>query len=230
MRNLVAVCHNCHVQHGLTLEQVLHTNSVRDWERKHRGHTIEFLDAATYGVSISRHAVGEYRHNADVKLSYAADVDYSIAAVSALASSSTLLAGAESGSIANTSNLYLDYMVSGHVTSGSSPTAGFIQVGIVGPEDDTPTWPDVFDGTASAETITSANIKNSIVRVAAHMGVGTTTNRVYPFGPVSIAQLFGMLPTHHVLFVTHDTVAALKTEAGTDHVFTGTGVYATVTS
>lgn len=224
---LLAVCHDCQHRHGITQNDILSTNAVRDWEYKHRGHRIEFLDPTAYDRSIAKHAVKEYRHNADVKLSYVADADYTIT-LALLASSATLLTGRESGSVDNTSDLYLDWLVTGRITTGTTPTVDTsIEVLAIAAEDDTPTWPDVFDGTDSAETITSDNVKNATVVPVARINVDATSDRSYPVRQTSLAQLFGVLPVQHALFVTHDTAVNLNSTAG-NHVLTGIGVYATV--
>ncbi len=49
----------------------------------------------------------------------------------------------------------------------------------------------------------------------------------YWFGPVSLVSLFGVNPTAHVLFVTHDTAVNLNATAG-NHSISQTGIYATV--
>lgn len=231
MHNLIAVCHNCQKRHAITAEQFLNSHALWDWEMKHRGHRIEFLDEAAYGQSIARNAVGEYRHNADIKIAYAADADYTITLAS-LAEDATLLTGVESNSVSNTTNLYLDYMISGRITVGTSPTTvgdEVIEVLAVGSEDDTPTWPDVFDGTGSAETISNANIKASICRYVARIQADDGTSDVdYGFGPVSLAQLFGVCPTNHLIFVTHSTGVNLNSTGG-NHAITQHGIYATST-
>lgn len=226
----LAVCHTCNKQHMISEQQFLHADAMRDWEMKHRGHTIEFLDPNAYDLSYARHAVGEYRHNADIKVAYASAADYTITLAS-LATSSSLLAGRESSSVSNASNLYLDYLVSGVIRVGTTPTTDTsIQVLAIGPrKGDTPNWPDVFDGTDSAETITSDGIKNAIARFAADLDVdSTTSDRDYPFGPVSLVSLFGLCPKHHVLFVTHNTGVNLNA-TGANHVLSYQGVYATAT-
>ena len=150
---------------------------------------------------------------ADVKANYPAASDATITLAS-LASDTSLLAGRESSEVVNTSNLYLDYLISGKITTGTSPTASrVIEVWAVGSWDGT-NWPDVFDGTDSAETITSADIKNSVCRLVAQMTVSATSNVTYPFGPVSLASLFGgVVPPKFVFFATHSTVAALNATA-----------------
>ena len=151
---------------------------------------------------------------ADLKLSYPAASDLTITLAS-LASDTSLLTGRESAVIDNSTNLYLDILVSGKITAGTSPTASrSIEVWAVGSWDGT-NWPDVFDGTESAETITSADIKASVCRFVAAMATANTSDRTYHFGPVSLASAFGgTLPPKVVLFVTHSTGQNLNSTAG----------------
>lgn len=151
---------------------------------------------------------------ADLKLSYPAASDLTITLAS-LASDTNLLTGRESATIDNSTNLYLDILISGKVTAGTSPTAArSIEVWAVGSWDGT-NWPDVFDGTESAETITSADIKASVTRYLAAMATANTSDRTYHFGPVSLASAFGgTLPPKVVLFITHSTGVALNSTAG----------------
>ena len=150
---------------------------------------------------------------ADLKLSYPAATDLTITLAS-LGSDTNLLTGRESATIDNSTNLYLDYLISGKITAGTSPTAArSIEVWAVGSWDGT-NWPDVFDGTESAETITSADIKASVCRFVAAMATANTTDRTYHFGPVSLAAAFGgTLPPKIVLFVTHSTGVNLNSTA-----------------
>lgn len=151
---------------------------------------------------------------ADVKANYPSASDVTITLAS-LASDTNLLTGRESTAVDNSSNLYLDYLVSGKITTGTSPTtARSIQVWAVGSWDGT-NWPDVFDGTDSAETITSANHKNSVCRFLAEMATDATSDRTYHFGPVSVASAFGgVLPPKFVVFVTHNTAVNLNSTSG----------------
>ena len=164
---------------------------------------------------------------ADVKIYYVSPSDATITLAS-LASDTNLLAGRESNAIDNSSNLYLDYLISGKVTTGTSPTtARSIEVWAVGSWDGT-NWPDVFDGTDSAETITSANHKASICRFVASMSTDATSDRTYHFGPVSMASVFGgTLPPKFVLFVVHNTAVNLNATAG-NHQIRIQPVYETV--
>jgi hypothetical protein len=164
---------------------------------------------------------------ADLKLSYGTASDLTITLAS-LATDANLLTGRESATIDNTSALVLDYLVSGKITSGTSPTtAKSIEVWAVGSWDGT-NWPDVFDGTESAETITSSDIKASVCRYIAAMATSATSNVAYHFGPVSLAAAFGgVLPPKIVLFVTHSTAVNLNATAG-NHQIRLQPVYQTV--
>jgi hypothetical protein len=164
---------------------------------------------------------------ADILLAYPAATDATIT-IASLASDTNLLAGAESNSISNLTNKYLDYLISGKIRTGTSPTtARSIQVWAVASWDGT-NWPDVFDGTASAETITSANHKNAICRLVAEMATDATSDRDYHFSGGSIRDLFGgTCPPAFVLFVTHNTAANLNSTAG-NHQIRIQGVYETV--
>lgn len=165
---------------------------------------------------------------ADIKQFYGTASDLTITLAS-LASDTNLLAGRESATIDNTSSLNLDWLISGKVTTGTSPTAARqIEVWAVGSWDGT-TWPDVFDGTESTETITSADIKAAICRPVAIMATGSTSNVTYFFGPVSLAAVFGgIVPPKVVLFVVHNTGVALNSTSG-NHQIRLQPVYETVT-
>ncbi len=128
-----------------------------------------------------------------------------------LASSSTWLAGLESAVVDNSSNLYVDALLAGRFkANNSAPTAGQIRVYVGALLDDT-SYPDVFDGTESAETVTSADIENAILKLAALIVTDTTANRIYEFAPISVAQLFGgVMPRKWFVFVTHSMVQALN--------------------
>lgn len=145
--------------------------------------------------------------------------------LASLASSAAWLAGRESTAIDNSNNKYLDYLLAGKITVGTTPTANTeIRVYVVGMLENA-TWPDVFDGTDSAETVTSVGVGSGFLKLAAVMLVDATTSNIpYFFGPVSVASLFGgVLPRKFVVFVAHSTVAALHATGG-NHVISITPV------
>lgn len=148
------------------------------------------------------------------KITYVASSSLTISLAS-LASSSGLTAGQESDAVDNTSNNYLDYALSGIITTGTSPTANTqIQVWIVAKQDDT-NWPDVFDGTGSAETVTSVDQLARYGRQIGTMIVTATSNVAYAFSCESVASMFGgKCPHAFVVFVVHNTGVALNSTAG----------------
>jgi hypothetical protein len=146
------------------------------------------------------------------------------AAVASLASDTNLLAGIESSIIDNGTDGFSDILISGKVTTGTSPTASR-QIEVWAVAWDGANWPDVFDGTTSAETITSSDIKNSICKAVAILSTNATSDRVYHFTGASLRQAFGgELPSKVVLFVVHNTGVALNATAG-NHEFSYIGVY-----
>lgn len=162
---------------------------------------------------------------ADGKIKYASPATITITLAS-LASSSTRAAGRESTAIDNTTNLYVDALVGGKITTGTSPTVStFIDIWVYAGRDSTPTYPDVLDGTDSDETMTSENVRNSALRLAHTIVVDNTTARTYEVAPFSVASLFGgVMPTHWGLFVAHNTGVALNSTGG-NHEFRFTGIH-----
>jgi hypothetical protein len=141
------------------------------------------------------------------------------AAIASLASDTNLLAGLESSVIDNTSDGYEDIILSGFITVGTGPTASrAIEVWAIAWNGSG--WPDVFDGTTSAETITSQDIKNSICKSVASISTTSTADRRYDFTGVSARSVFGgVLPSKFVLFVTHSTGVNLNSTAGNQGLF-----------
>lgn len=142
-----------------------------------------------------------------------------------LASSGTYVAGRESTEIDNTTNEYLDALVQGFVTTGTSPTVDtYIKLYVWGSHTAPSTTAlDVLDGLDSAETFTSAEIMNSIVTLVRSVKINATSNQKYHFKPFSIADIFGEVPQYWGLFLAHDTGVALNSTAG-NHEFKYTGI------
>lgn len=165
----------------------------------------------------------------DVKLVYGTEQNLTFA-VNSLASSSTLLGGYETSWIDNSVNLFTDYIISGRVTVGTTPTANTqIELWALGTVGDTPDYPDVFDGTASAETITNAGVKNGLLKLVAVLQVTATTSDVaHVFTGVSLRSVFGgTLPKRIGFFLTHNTGVALNATAG-NHELNALPVYENV--
>lgn len=162
---------------------------------------------------------------ATVTVNYAASATITCS-VASLASSSTFVAGQEGTAVDNATNKYDDALLSGQVTVGTTPTINTqILIYVFSALDDTPTWPDVMDGTDSAETLTSVGVGAGFLKLATALTVdSTTSNRAYAFGQISVAALFGgVLPRNWSVFVTHNTGVALNATGG-NHFFKYTGI------
>ncbi len=146
------------------------------------------------------------------------------ASVASLASDTNLLAGIESAIVDNRTDGFEDHILSGKFTTGTSPTASR-QIEVWAVAWDSNAWPDVFDGTSSAETITSSDIKNALCKAVAVLPTNNTSDRTYSFTGVSMKTVFGgVLPSQYVLFVVHNTGVALNATAG-NHELRYQGIY-----
>lgn len=234
--NIDAYCHTCKHRHKIDVHPDEFGSATMQWEYKHRGHDFEFLspsrtieknfDDLIYNQAGRGPWWLDYKHNADIKMAYAADAAFTIDLAN-LSSSSTWVAGREATSVDNTSNKYLDYFITGKFVSGTSPTSGEARIYAIMPQEDTPTWPDVFDGTDSAETVTNTSILDRLPLIWTG-GNSTTTNVTYPIiNALTLAQVFGICPYMFTIFFTHSQVAALYNNAANTNQIFYKGVYAT---
>lgn len=165
---------------------------------------------------------------ADVKVAWGTAVT-GTGGLTSLATSSTWVAGYEWYIIDNSTDKSLDRLQQGYITVGTSPTANTqIKIWVVGSYDGS-TWPDVIDGTPSAETWTSAGVRDSVAKLAATLWVDATTSNVaYPFF-YSVASLFGgSVPKKVAVFVAQNTGVNFNSTSG-NFVYADQPVFATVT-
>lgn len=164
----------------------------------------------------------------DVKNAYAASAAQTQTNLDGLASSATWVAGWESGAIDNSTNLYTDYIINAVIKVASSGlSAGEIRMYLVAELEDS-SWPDVFDGTESTETVTNTNMRDAICRLAAMTTTATTASLIYPLMCPSVAQVFGgTVPRKFVVFITQSTGQNLETTSDPNQVYVK-GVYQTV--
>jgi hypothetical protein len=146
--------------------------------------------------------------------------------IASLATSSSLVAGRESGSVDNSTNLYVDVAVRVRTRAGSSPSAGTIELWGI-PSFDGTNWPNVFDGTDSAETVTSRDILSGSGRLLASTPTDTTSSRDYELNCPSLADVFGSLPLMWSYFITHNTGVNLDS-TGANHLMYQVATYDTV--
>jgi hypothetical protein len=234
--HLEAVCHDCRHRHRIYVNGWEAGAAIFDWRHKHAGHHTEIISGRRdipRGFDdrlVEREGVGpwwlRYAPNADIKLAYAADAAFTITLAS-LAESNTWVAGREATSVSNGSNKYLDYEITGKITVGTSPTAETsIELRGIKPINDTPTWPDVFDGTDSAETITNTQIRDKQVRLW-DTAVAATSDIGYPITlALTLAEAWGFVPDNFTVFVAHNTDTNLHATGG-NHEINYRGVYGT---
>ena len=105
----------------------------------------------------------------DVKLQYAASVALTNRTGCAGPLPPPFLGGWESDAIDNSTNKYTDYRITAKIQAeGAGLTAGEIRMYVVTELDDS-TWPDVFDGTQGAETMTDTEVRDAICHLVAHV-------------------------------------------------------------
>lgn len=167
---------------------------------------------------------------ATINVAYSSPTTITISPAS-LATSSTFVAGRESNEIDNTSTLYVDAILEGFITVGTTPTANTqIQIYVWGSHTSAATTAlDVLDGADSAETITSAGIRDSFLKLVSIISVdSTTSDRKYNFNAGGIAAYFnGVMPKYWGVFLTHSSGVNLNATAG-NHEMKFTGVTYTV--
>ncbi len=138
-----------------------------------------------------------------------------------LASSSTWVAGYEwfKVDVAAMSSIPFRIRHSGKIRVGTTPTINTeIRIYLIASNDGS-TWPDVFDGTPSAETVTSEGVRDGFAKHAATMRVdATTSDRDYPYEFEAAAVFDDALPDSYVVFVTHNTGVNLNS-TGTNHTY-----------
>jgi hypothetical protein len=162
----------------------------------------------------------------DVKTEYGTSTDLAVTTLVDLASSATWVIGWSSAAIDNTSNKYLDYLISGALTilHDGSPTAGEIRVYIVPMISDT-VWPDAINADETSDTWSLANARDAIAKMGASLVTTATVHLTYPFA-FSVAALFGgVCPPKFCIFITHNTTTTLDHDGQT---VTYQGIYNTV--
>ncbi len=161
----------------------------------------------------------------DQKIAYASSAPATITLAS-LASDTNLLAGRESDVIDNSSNLYVDYLLSGVVTTASSGLTDqrSIDVYLYAQQTDSPTYPVGITGSDANLTLNSTEVKNAGLLLAISIGCNDTGSTDYSLPAISVAACCGgSLPQRWGIFVVQNTGGALA--SGT---LTYQGVYATI--
>lgn len=135
--------------------------------------------------------------------------------LASLASDPNLVAGRESLAVDNTSDLAMDALLGGFITTGTTPTnLKQIEIWVIGSWDGT-TFSAGATGT-DANFSPTANEKVNM-KLATILQTDATSNHQYEFGPFSVAQLFGgLMPKKWSVYVVHNTAVALNSN-GANH-------------
>lgn len=136
--------------------------------------------------------------------------------LASLASDTNLIAGREATAIDNTTDLAVDSLVGGKVTTGTSPTASK-QIEV---------WADgSYDGTTFSAGATGADAnfsptgEKTLLKLLTIIPTDGTSNHTYEWGPFSVAQAFGgTMPKKWGIFIVHNTGVALNSTAGNHEV------------
>lgn len=138
--------------------------------------------------------------------------DYSAAASTALTITLASLATGgfrESTVVDNTSNKYLDAIVGGKITTGTSPTADtLLKVWLYCSWDST----DYIAGLTGSDASYSAG-QEALLVPAEYITVTATSDVTYEFGGISVAQAFGQMPPKWGVLVKSETAVNLNSTA-----------------
>lgn len=136
-----------------------------------------------------------------------------------LASSSNFQGGWTSGALTNRTLRALDRLYALQLFLGTSPTAGrevrAYVYSAMGHVDGTPTWPDLFssgtEGVEGAVTLHDPSLLDSpALRLLASWPTVATTNLSIASSLISIWSRLGFVPSDYAIYITHNSVAALK--------------------
>lgn len=132
----------------------------------------------------------------DIKDKYAASSTLTVTNLHSLASSQDWTAGWGSAAISNLTDLNLDNMLGGTFTThASNRQAGQINIYLIAPLNDTPTWPASASGTIGTEgaiAFTDTEERDAACTFLASITVDSTASAVMPFPMRAIAAQFGV--------------------------------------
>jgi hypothetical protein len=157
---------------------------------------------------------------AEIKVKYGTATGITITLAS-LASTVGLTAGRQSDIISNETDLFDDVLISGQITTGTSPAADtFIEIWVWGTQAGGG-LPTAGAGTADAN-FDPTDEKELMARLEV-IPIDTTSDRAYVFGPKSLLSAMGLMPARWGIFVVHNTNVALNA-TGTNHDLDYTGL------
>lgn len=133
---------------------------------------------------------------------------------SALATDANLLAGRQSNAVNNTSDLAVDSLVGfAFAAPGSAPTANTqIEVWLFGSWNNGTTYSAGAGASDANLSLATTGVKQTMA-LAGIVQQTDTTARIYDFGPVSVAAVFGgpTMPDHWGAFIVHNLGVTMGT-------------------
>ena len=165
---------------------------------------------------------------ADHLLYYASSASLTID-IDSLASDDSLLAGRQSTVVDNSTDRYLDYLVTGVITTASSGLSDnkHVLVYLFAQTTDAPTYPAGLGATDADITLGSTELRDAGLVLAAAIPTNDSASVSYGMSAISVASCFGgICPQRWGVFLVHDSGAAL---ASSGNAITYQGIYSTVT-
>ena len=140
--------------------------------------------------------------------------------LASLATSATMVGGRQSDIVTNVTNKYLDCLVTGQITTGTTPTTGktiavyvYVPLSVTASTFVYPKAGATALGEADAAATFDAEQRRGGLIYAGANAVNATSDRAYSFS-FSVAALVGYMPLKWGLFVTHATGVNLNATAG----------------
>lgn len=135
--------------------------------------------------------------------------------LASLASDTNLVAGREATAIDNTSDLAIDAVVGGKVTTGTSPTASRqIEVWLIASYDGTS-----YSGGATGSDANLTPQAKSLLKLLTIIPTTSTSNQAYTWGGFSVAAACnGVMPKKWSIYIVHNTGVALNATGGNHEV------------
>lgn len=170
-----------------------------------------------------------------VSTNYASTTDSTAITITlaSLASSTSLVAGRQSTVITNVTDKFLDALVTGQITTGTSPTTGktiavyiYVPLSVTASTFVYPKAGTTVLGETDAAATFDAEQRDGALYFADSVLTNSTSDRPYSFS-FSVEEVVGYMPLKWGLWVTHDTGVALNATGG-NHFFHYIGLKADV--
>lgn len=168
---------------------------------------------------------------ATVSTNYSSTTDSTALTITlaSLATSASMVAGRQSTVVTNVTNKFLDAMVTGQITTGTTPTVNktlavyiYVPLSVAASTFVYPKAGTTALGETDAAATFDAEQRSGGLILAQAATVNATSDRAYSFS-FNVAEIVGYMPLKWGLWVTHDTGVALNATGG-NHWFHYVGI------